>query len=411
MSAAPWVTPVPQFFANDGTVLAGGKLYTYAAGGTTNQATYTTSGGGVANTNPVVMDSAGRPVSGGIWLAAASYRFDLFTSAGVLVWSVDNVTGSALSTITTAAANKVYAGPTGGASTTPAFRSLVAADIPSLTTVYADAALDNLASVSINTSLLAQTGVDLGSTAKPFRHAYLWGSGTFGTTSLKLTGTPTGARVWTFPDTTDTVVGKATTDVLTNKTLTTPTIASFVNATHDHSNAAGGGSLVQAAIQPILPIFAQTASVTVANSSTETSVIGAGQGSMTIPANFFTVGKSISFRAVGVHSASASPTIRWRFKIGVTTVLDTTAVTSANSTNAGLVVDVYITCRTTGAGGTVFIQGNYTEEANATFSFANTAVTSINTTITNLLDLTVEWGTGAPGNTVTITNLVLRNDV
>ena len=230
MSAAPWVTPVPQFFANDGTVLAGGKLYTYAAGGTTNQATYTDSGGGSSNTNPVVMDSAGRPVSGGIWLAAASYRFDLFTSAGVLVWSVDNVTGSALSTITTAAANKVYAGPTTGPSATPAFRSLVAADIPALTSTYADAALDNLASVNVNTSLLAQTGVDLGSTAKPFRHAYLWGSGTFGTTSIKLTGTPTGARVWTFPDTTDTVVGKATTDVLTNKTLTAPVIATIVNS-------------------------------------------------------------------------------------------------------------------------------------------------------------------------------------
>ena len=33
------------------------------------------------------------------------------------------------------------------------------------------------------------------------------------------------------------------TETLTNKTLTTPTIASFANATHDHSNAAGGGTL------------------------------------------------------------------------------------------------------------------------------------------------------------------------
>ena len=30
---------------------------------------------------------------------------------------------------------------------------------------------------------------------------------------------------------------------LANKTLTTPTIASFTNATHDHSNAAGGGTI------------------------------------------------------------------------------------------------------------------------------------------------------------------------
>lgn len=41
-----------------------------------------------------------------------------------------------------------------------------------------------------------------------------------------------------------TVVTLTGSQTLTNKTLTTPTIASFTNATHDHSNAAGGGTLV-----------------------------------------------------------------------------------------------------------------------------------------------------------------------
>lgn len=35
---------------------------------------------------------------------------------------------------------------------------------------------------------------------------------------------PTGSHVWTFPATTDTFVGRATTDTFTNKTLTAPTI-------------------------------------------------------------------------------------------------------------------------------------------------------------------------------------------
>jgi hypothetical protein len=35
---------------------------------------------------------------------------------------------------------------------------------------------------------------------------------------------------------------------LTNKTLTTPTIASFTNATHNHQDAAGGGTLAEAAL-------------------------------------------------------------------------------------------------------------------------------------------------------------------
>ena len=53
----------------------------------------------------------------------------------------------------------------------------------------------------------------------------------------------------TLPDiATDTLVSRTSTDTLTNKTLTTPTItvptiADFTSATHDHSNAAGGGAL------------------------------------------------------------------------------------------------------------------------------------------------------------------------
>ena len=69
----------------------------------------------------------------------------------------------------------------------------------------ANAALSNLSAVSINTSLLAQTGVDLGSTTAPFRNIFFFGSGTFGTTSLEFTGTPTAARTITFPDNTGTV--------------------------------------------------------------------------------------------------------------------------------------------------------------------------------------------------------------
>ena len=83
----------------------------------------------------------------------------------------------------------------------------------------ANTALSNLASVSINNSLLAQTGVDLGSTAAPFRNLYLFGSGTYGTDSFELTGTSTANRVQTLQDITDTFVYRTSTDTLTNKSL------------------------------------------------------------------------------------------------------------------------------------------------------------------------------------------------
>lgn len=42
---------------------------------------------------------------------------------------------------------------------------------------------------------------------------------------------------------TEQLVGLTATQTLTNKTLTTPTIASFLNANHDHADAAGGGTI------------------------------------------------------------------------------------------------------------------------------------------------------------------------
>ena len=82
-----------QFFTNTGAVLTGGKLYTYAAGTTTPAATFTSSGGGTAWTNPIVLDAAGRVPSGEIWLDAPPYKFVLETSVNVLIATYDNITG------------------------------------------------------------------------------------------------------------------------------------------------------------------------------------------------------------------------------------------------------------------------------------------------------------------------------
>lgn len=82
-----------QFFDNNGVPLAGGLLYTYAAGTTTPAATYTSSTGGTANSNPIVLDSAGRPASE-IWLTTgSSYKFVLQTSLAVQIGSWDNIPG------------------------------------------------------------------------------------------------------------------------------------------------------------------------------------------------------------------------------------------------------------------------------------------------------------------------------
>lgn len=82
-----------QFFDNNGVPLSGGLLYSYLAGTSTPAATYTTNAGSVANANPIVLDSSGRPPNE-VWLTGGiSYKFVLQTSAGTQIWSMDNLSG------------------------------------------------------------------------------------------------------------------------------------------------------------------------------------------------------------------------------------------------------------------------------------------------------------------------------
>jgi len=82
-----------QFLDDNGNPLSGGLLYTYAAGTTTPQVTYTSSAGGTACPNPIVLDAAGRPPAE-IWLISGlSYKFTVKDSTGVLIRTYDDIDG------------------------------------------------------------------------------------------------------------------------------------------------------------------------------------------------------------------------------------------------------------------------------------------------------------------------------
>ena len=85
-----------QFFDNNGVPLAGGLIYTYAAGTTTPQATYTSNSGSIAQANPIVLDASGRVPSGEIWLTQLlTYKFVLQTSGGTTIGTYDNISSIA----------------------------------------------------------------------------------------------------------------------------------------------------------------------------------------------------------------------------------------------------------------------------------------------------------------------------
>lgn len=100
-----------QFFTNQGVVLAGGKIYTYMSGSTTLQATWVDYLQNVQNSNPVILNSAGRPPNE-IWLAAGAnnYKFVITDSNDVVLGTFDNVQG--ISTTATAASEWANSGLT-----------------------------------------------------------------------------------------------------------------------------------------------------------------------------------------------------------------------------------------------------------------------------------------------------------
>jgi hypothetical protein len=83
-----------QFFDNNGNPLSGGKIFTYVAGTTTNQVTYTSAAGVIAHSNPIILDSGGRVPSGEIWLTdGLQYKFVIQSSTNQLIGTFDNISG------------------------------------------------------------------------------------------------------------------------------------------------------------------------------------------------------------------------------------------------------------------------------------------------------------------------------
>jgi len=101
---APATIPHITFVNGSGGPCATCSLYTYIAGTTTPQATYTDSTGTSQNTNPIILDAAG---GANIWLGSNSYKFILKDSTGATIWSVDNVNAGSLFPCSTAGAIQI----------------------------------------------------------------------------------------------------------------------------------------------------------------------------------------------------------------------------------------------------------------------------------------------------------------
>ena len=171
----------------------------------------------------------------------------------------------------------------------------------------------------------------------------------------------------------------------------------------------GSGNL--AFNQPTTGLYAQTTqSATLTNTTTETSIVGTGAGSLTIAANGYVVGDSYHAKIGGVISAQNNDTITIRIKKGSTVLATTGTLTLEAVTNMAWECEIDFTVSAIGATGSMCTNGNfaYNRDTGSLEGFVFQDVETFDTTIANTLEITAEWGQAKTQDQIYSSNFVLH---
>jgi hypothetical protein len=164
-------------------------------------------------------------------------------------------------------------------------------------------------------------------------------------------------------------------------------------------------------------LFSQTgSSITVSGTTVESSIIGGGVGSLSIPANSFRVGDSFNGVLIGHLSSVGSATLQIRIKTATGILLsDTGVIAMETATTKHWKLDVNFTIRNLGAASTGSIASggvfSYTKNLGTNFEGTNFSIinnTTFDTTITNTLLITAEWNTNNTGNSIYSETFILN---
>ena len=163
-------------------------------------------------------------------------------------------------------------------------------------------------------------------------------------------------------------------------------------------------------------LFAQTVDGgPVTATAVETTIIGAGVGTLSVPANGFQIGDSFQASLDGVISCVGTATIHVRVKTLAGVLLADTGIIALDAaTSKSWLLTLYFTIRTLGVAGTASISsgGLFSYIKNSGTNFEGYVLTNINTTtfdttINNTLNVTVQWNTNNAGNSILSRNFTL----
>lgn len=206
--------------------------------------------------------------------------------------------------------------------------------------------------------------------------------------------------------------GTIFTNGLTANTLnisSTPTTDTNLNVSILTRESSNGEVKQQTLAGPInVGLFSQTGDSGVISATTvETSLINGGIGTITVPANGFSIGDSFKSVVAGVMNAANNETIRIKVKAGSIILLDSGIQTLPAVSNDVWDLETYFTIRKIGGVGVASIVSlgtfHFTKASNGDvqgFSFNTVNNTTFDTTISNTLDITVQWGSNSVSNSI-----------
>ena len=175
------------------------------------------------------------------------------------------------------------------------------------------------------------------------------------------------------------------------------------------------GSVIKGGMAPGL--FAQTDDGTsIENTTTETSLLGSGVGSLLIPADSWIKGQSYHFQVTGTINANVNDSVHIRLKSGATTLLSGGAsILFAITGGLYFEYNIYFTCREIGGPGVGILEGTGTFQmkVNTSTQYRCNPIDASNTTTftttgNNTLDITAEWNVADANNRIKSRTAILK---
>lgn len=166
---------------------------------------------------------------------------------------------------------------------------------------------------------------------------------------------------------------------------------------------------------PSYGLYAQTAlSTAITNTTVESSLIGSGVGTLTVPANAFKVGDSFVAKLCGNLNSANLETIHIRVKSDGIVIADAGVFSLNLATNQHFELSIDFTIAAIGGAGvaSLFVNGqfSYNKNANNNIDGVNFALiddTVFSTIVPNVLSITAQWGSAKVANLIQTQNFVL----